>query len=87
MTSISTSRRVVRATACIWSGRGNGRAALSEKDIRMTLLEHFSGPAVENEVDQAGLIRLCESGFEREFFGMLVQRGFPPNEVATMTGR
>ncbi|CAH34546.1 hypothetical protein D0U02_00470 [Burkholderia pseudomallei] len=41
----------------------------------MTLLEHFSGPAVENEVDQAGLIKLCESGFEREFFGMLVERG------------
>ncbi|WP_221410340.1 hypothetical protein [Paraburkholderia dinghuensis] len=41
----------------------------------MTLLEHFSRPAVENEVDQAGLIKLCESGFEREFFGMLVQRG------------
>ncbi len=38
---------------------------LSEKDIRMTL-EHFSRPAVENEEDQAGLVKLCESGFERE---------------------
>jgi Tannase and feruloyl esterase len=46
----------------------------------MTLLEHFSGPAVENEVDQAGLIKLCESGFEREFFGMLVQRGLGHRE-------
>ncbi len=50
---------------------------LSEKDILMALLEHFSRPAVENEEDQAGLVKLCESGFEREVCGMLVQRGYP----------
>ncbi|MBK3780105.1 very short patch repair endonuclease [Paraburkholderia aspalathi] len=49
---------------------------LSEKDIRMSLLEHFSRPAVEQEVDDGGLIRLCESGFEREVFTMLVSRGY-----------
>jgi hypothetical protein len=49
---------------------------LSAKDIRMTLLEHSSRPAVENEVDQAELIKPRESGFEREVFGMQVQRGY-----------
>ncbi|WP_426340751.1 hypothetical protein ACN9MZ_02510 [Pseudoduganella sp. S-14] len=41
----------------------------------MTLLEHFSRPAVENDEGQTGLVKLYESGFEREVFGMLVQRG------------
>jgi len=50
---------------------------VSDKDIRMTLLEHFSKPKVTQEVDdQEGLIKLCESGFEREVFTMLVQRGY-----------
>lgn len=50
---------------------------ISDKDIRMTLLEHFSTPKVVHEVDdQEGLIKLCESGFEREVFTMLVQRGY-----------
>lgn len=50
---------------------------VSDKDIRMTLLEHFSKPKVAQEVDdREGLIKLCESGFEREVFMMLVQRGY-----------
>lgn len=49
---------------------------LSEKDIRMSLLEHFSKPKVDNDIDQDGLIKLCESGFEREVFTMLVKRGY-----------
>lgn len=50
---------------------------LSDKDLRMTLLEHFSKPKVVHEAeDQDGLIKLCESGFEREVFTMLVQRGY-----------
>ncbi|MBP0639719.1 AAA domain-containing protein [Cupriavidus sp. AcVe19-6a] len=49
---------------------------VSDKDIRMTLLEHFSKPKVTQEVDQDGLIKLCESGFEREVFTMLIQRGY-----------
>ncbi|MGO4813789.1 AAA domain-containing protein [Cupriavidus sp. 2MCAB6] len=50
---------------------------ISDKDIRMTLLEHFSTPKVVHEVDdQEGLIKLCESGFEREVFTMLLQRGY-----------
>jgi len=49
---------------------------LSPKDIRMSLLEHFSKPMIESHVDQEGLINLCESGFEREVFTMLVKRGY-----------
>lgn len=50
---------------------------ISDKDIRMTLLEHFSNPNVMQEVDDHdGLIKLCESGFEREVFTMLVKRGY-----------
>lgn len=50
---------------------------LSDKDIRLTLLEHFSKPQIDQQVDQHGLIKLCESGFEREVFTMLVERGYP----------
>ncbi len=49
---------------------------LSEKDLRLSLLEHFSNPKIDAEVDQEGLIKLCESGFEREVFTMLIQRGY-----------
>lgn len=42
---------------------------LSEKDVRMTLLEQFSRPVVENEEGQAGLVKSCESSFEREVLG------------------
>ncbi|MFM0137834.1 AAA domain-containing protein [Caballeronia grimmiae] len=49
---------------------------LSEKDIRLTLLEHFSAPNVAQDVESDGLIKLCESGFEREVFSMLVARGY-----------
>lgn len=50
---------------------------VSDKDIRMTLLEHFSTPKIVHEgEDQEGLIKLCESGFEREVFTLLVQRGY-----------
>jgi very-short-patch-repair endonuclease len=49
---------------------------LSEKDVRLSLLSHFDKPSVEQSVDQEGLIKLCESGFEREVFSMLVQHGY-----------
>ena len=49
---------------------------LSEKDVRLSLLSHFNKPSVGQPIDQEGLIKLCESGFEREVFSMLVQRGY-----------
>jgi len=53
---------------------------LSERDIRRSLLEHFDKPRVadgaEDTPDAERLAALCESGFEREVFGMLVQQGY-----------
>lgn len=49
---------------------------LSQKDVRRTLLEYFSKPLTEEEVDQDGLIKLCESGFEQQVFTRLVERGY-----------
>ncbi|WP_346656577.1 AAA domain-containing protein [Pseudomonas sp. SWRI51] len=49
---------------------------LSQKDVRRTLLEYFSKPLTEEQVDQDGLIKLCESGFERQVFTRLVERGY-----------
>ncbi|WP_157270168.1 AAA domain-containing protein [Azohydromonas aeria] len=51
---------------------------LSEKDLRRTLLAHFENPLPGDAADEAGqpLRALCESGFEREVFDALVQRGY-----------
>ncbi|WP_233236960.1 AAA domain-containing protein [Bordetella sp. LUAb4] len=49
---------------------------LSERDIRRSLLEHFDKPRVDEAPGQDSLAALCESGFEREVFGMLVQQGY-----------
>jgi very-short-patch-repair endonuclease len=49
---------------------------LSDKDLRLSLLEHFSKPAVEQVVAEDGLIKLCESGFEKDVFSMLVRHGY-----------
>ena len=49
---------------------------LSQKDVRRTLLDYFSKPLTEQEVDQDGLIKLCESGFEQQVFSKLVERGY-----------
>ena len=49
---------------------------LSEKDLLLTLLEHFDKPFVIDKEASHGLIDLCESGFEREVFTMLTDRGY-----------
>ncbi len=49
---------------------------LSEKDLRLTLLEHFDKPFVIDKEATHGLIDLCESGFEREVFTMLTDKGY-----------
>jgi len=49
---------------------------LSEKDLRLSLLEHFDKPFVIDKEATHGLIDLCESGFEREVFTMLTDRGY-----------
>ena len=48
---------------------------LSTADLRRTLVEHFAKPVESN--DEAGsLIALCESGFEREVYTELFERGY-----------
>jgi very-short-patch-repair endonuclease len=48
---------------------------LSLKDIRRTLVEHFSIPLDGGE-EEKSLIDLCESGFERDVYSSLVDLGY-----------
>jgi very-short-patch-repair endonuclease len=48
---------------------------LSTADLRRTLLEHFSKPLDNNEHDKS-LIEMCESGFERDVYSHLFNRGY-----------
>lgn len=49
---------------------------LSETDLRRGLIEHFSRPAIPQEHTDSNPIELCESGFEREVFTRLSERGY-----------
>jgi very-short-patch-repair endonuclease len=51
-------------------------ADLSDKDLRLTLFNHFNKPMVTDKEEAEVLIDLCESGFEREVFSILSTRGF-----------
>lgn len=48
---------------------------LSAVDIRRTLLQHFSKP-MDSADEQKSLIELCESGFERDVYTALFDRGY-----------
>ncbi|MEQ1685295.1 MAG: AAA domain-containing protein [Burkholderiaceae bacterium] len=48
---------------------------LSNADIRRSLLSHYSKPMDNNEEDKS-LIDLCESGFERDVYTALFDRGY-----------
>lgn len=49
---------------------------LSEVDLRRGLIEHFSQPAVAPETSGENPIDQCESGFEREVFTRLTEKGY-----------
>lgn len=49
---------------------------LSDKDLRQTLLDHFSKPMVPGATEADELIGLCESGFEKDVFSELTKRGY-----------
>ena len=49
---------------------------LSDRDLRLSLLAHFDKPLVGDTRDVEDLIDLCDSGFEREVFLKLVERGY-----------
>lgn len=50
---------------------------LSQKDrLRRSLIEHFSSPFAQNEIQVKNLRELCESGFELEMYDLLTERGY-----------
>jgi very-short-patch-repair endonuclease len=49
---------------------------LSEKDLRLTLLAHFSQPMATEDEQSDDLALRCQPGFERELYGELVVRGY-----------
>lgn len=49
---------------------------LSAVDLRLSLLSHFDKPLLGGEKPAELLVDLCESGFEREVFTMLSERGY-----------
>jgi len=49
---------------------------LSDKDLRLTLLQHFDKPVVADKEEAAVLIDRCESGFERHVYSALVEKGY-----------
>lgn len=49
---------------------------LSEKDLRLTLIQHFDKPIGSNSDEAKSLINLCESGFEKDVYSELVKRGY-----------
>lgn len=50
-------------------------AELSPRDLRRTLLEHFSKP-LDGPADSSNADNLCESEFERDVYNELVGRGY-----------
>ena len=65
-----------RARDRMYLVRSVNASDLSEKDLRLTLLSHFSKPMVTDKEASRVLIDQCESGFEREVFSILVSHGY-----------
>ncbi|MBN1928940.1 MAG: very short patch repair endonuclease, partial [Chlorobiaceae bacterium] len=49
---------------------------LSDLDLRRSLLHHFDKPLIADKEEAEVLIDRCESGFEREVYSALVERGY-----------
>ncbi|MHB2019857.1 MAG: AAA domain-containing protein [Candidatus Xenobia bacterium] len=65
-----------RARDRMYLVRSVAASHLSDKDLRLTLLNHFDKPLVAGQAEAGRLIDLCESGFERDVYGHLVTRGY-----------
>lgn len=65
-----------RARDRMYLVRSVAQADLSEKDLRVSLLRYFDKPLVADAAEVGRLIDLCESGFEREVFTKLVEKGY-----------
>ena len=49
---------------------------LSEKDLRLSLLQHFDKPIITDRAEAETLLERCESGFERQVYTALTEKGF-----------
>ena len=49
---------------------------LSPADLRGSLLRYFDMPVSDNRADDSSLINRCESGFEKQVYTALAERGF-----------
>ena len=65
-----------RARDRMYLVRSVNTADLSDKDLRLTLLNHFNQPMMTDKEEANVLIDQCESGFEREVFSILASRGY-----------
>jgi hypothetical protein len=66
-----------RARDRMYLVRSVTEADLSVKDeLRLGLIRHFTSPYAQDVQRQRDLRQLCESGFEREVYDALVERGY-----------
>jgi very-short-patch-repair endonuclease len=49
---------------------------LSDKDLRITLLNHFEKPIIVDKEESENLLERCESGFEKQVFSALISKGY-----------
>lgn len=49
---------------------------LNPKDLKARIIRHFAEPMPSATDSSAALIELCQSGFERDLFSVLVERGY-----------
>jgi very-short-patch-repair endonuclease len=65
-----------RARDRMYLVRSVERDELSTLDLRQTLIEHFEKPMVADPSANENLTALCESGFERQVFAVLLGKGY-----------
>jgi very-short-patch-repair endonuclease len=65
-----------RARDRMYVFRSFDRGSVSDSDLRARLLDHLENPLGLEEPEIQELRELCESGFEREVYDVLVERGF-----------
>jgi very-short-patch-repair endonuclease len=65
-----------RARDRMYLVRSVAASHLSDKDLRLSLLQHFDKPVVTDKEEAEVLIDRCESGFERQVYSALADRGY-----------
>lgn len=65
-----------RARDRMYLVRSVAASHLSDRDLRTSLLRHFDTPIVVDNEEADLLIDRCESGFERQVYSALVERGY-----------